>query len=67
MTRERRMTECSDDSGIVNCKEILSFQEVLQNKARPSNIQSLKDNENEAHDDSILGMVRFRNIENLEI
>ena len=52
--RLRRLTECSDDSGIVNCKEVASFQEVLQNKARPSNIAGT-----DCTDDSILGAVHL--------
>ena len=56
--RHRRLTECSEDSGIVNCKEVASFQEVLQNKARPSNIAG-NDADADLPDDSVLGMIHL--------
>ena len=53
-TRRRLMTELSDP----NENDLRLFQEKLQQKARPSNLQSeLQRNFN--HDDSILGEVHL--------
>lgn len=56
------MTECSDDSGTSGHKEnLFNFQELLQKKARPSNVaaQKMEDREEHEHDDSILGQVHL--------
>lgn len=52
--RRRLMTEMSD----TNESDLLSFQEGLQNKARPSNLQAEMMRSNQ-HDDSILGQVHL--------
>ena len=35
--RRRTSTECSEDSGVV-AREVITFQECLQRKAKPSNV-----------------------------
>ena len=59
--RQRRMTESSDDSGIGaggnGARDMASFQELLQNKAKPSNIGAIMEEEDALPDDSVLGNV----------
>ncbi|CAM6055358.1 unnamed protein product [Sphagnum tenellum] len=54
--RVRNMTESSDDSGIVSSKEMVSFHEVLLNKAKPSNVTAAGKDE-VSQNESVLGNV----------
>eukprot|EP00095_Tigriopus_kingsejongensis_P008623 maker-scaffold503_size153465-snap-gene-0.13 protein:Tk08623 transcript:maker-scaffold503_size153465-snap-gene-0.13-mRNA-1 annotation:"hypothetical protein CAPTEDRAFT_175610" len=51
--RQRQMTECSDDS--ITSKDIISFQEVILRKAKPSNVAS--EMTMELGQDSVLGEI----------
>ena len=57
--RERGMTESSDDSGVENAREMVSFQEVLQNKAMPSSVAAIKTQGMNLSDDCVLGNVHL--------
>lgn len=57
--RRRRMTESSDDSGIVASRDMSCFHEVLVNKAKPANVDYLHKDEMSLHDDAILGKVHL--------
>ena len=59
LSRRRRMsTECSDDSGVM-AREMISFQEIIQRKSKPSNVAA--EMALSICQDSVLGQVRKKN------